>query len=89
MRGRNEMAEKTVSLTIEGEPGAEVEVVYRDRGDEPPPSAYTGKLGPDGRVTVSLPRGYFLVFSPECEMAILHLETGPATQSVRLRKVKS
>ena len=57
-----------VSLTIEGKPGQEVQVWYRgsasDDTDDPAPIVYTGKLGADGRVTISVPRAYLVVGYP-------------------------
>ena len=78
-----------ISLTIEGEPGQEVQVWYRgDReSEEPAPIVYTGKLGPDGRVTVSVPRAYLLVGTPTRRGGVplqLHTETGPS-KTVQLK----
>jgi len=39
------MGQHVCSLKIVGEPGAEVAVLYRNRGDEPPPPVYSGRLG--------------------------------------------
>ena len=83
------MMVEMASLTIEEEPGAHVQVLYRDRGDDPPPPVFTGRLGPDGRVTVSVPRGYFVVLSPGCETGIVHLETGLAAQTLRFSSVRT
>jgi hypothetical protein len=53
---------ENTSLTIVGEPDEEVRVLYRDRGDHPPPPIWEGKLDADGRATVDVPQGYLYVF---------------------------
>ncbi|HEX8652839.1 MAG TPA: hypothetical protein VF708_18630 [Pyrinomonadaceae bacterium] len=73
------------SLTIEGKPGEEVRVLYRDRGDEPPPPIWEGKLGADGRVTIDVPQGYLVVLGSNGGQAVLELyKTKPASETVRL-----
>jgi hypothetical protein len=62
------MESGNLSLTIEGEPGEEVQVWYRgdrdaDSGD-PAPIVYTGTLDADGRVTISVPRAYLVLGTP-------------------------
>jgi len=42
----------------------------QQRHDEPPPPVYSGRLGADGRVTVSVPCAYLVVVSPGCETKI-------------------
>jgi hypothetical protein len=58
------MAMEKVSLTIEGESGAEVRVIPRTPSDPPPDPVYSGYLDQEGRVKVSIPRGYYVVLSP-------------------------
>ena len=62
------MSENTISLTIEGEPGQEVQVWYKgDREadvDDPAPIVFTGKIGPDRRVTTTVPRAHLMVGVP-------------------------
>ena len=79
-----------ISLTIEGEPGQEVQVWYRgDRdsdSDDPAPIVYTGKLDSDGRVTVQVPRAYLVVGFPTRRGGVpapLHEETGDS-KTIRL-----
>ncbi len=61
--------QKEIYLTIEGEPGREVQVWYRgDQDSDLPdfsPVVFTGKLGSDGRITVRIPRVYLCVGFPE------------------------
>jgi hypothetical protein len=58
-----------IYLTIEGEPGQEVQVWYRGSQDSDLPNSspviFTGKLGADGRITVRVPRAYLCVGIPE------------------------
>lgn len=76
--------EKT-TLTIEGKPEEEIKILYRNRGDEPPPPVWEGKLDANGRVTVDIPAGYLLVFGSSGRDYILRLyETRPATLTIRL-----
>ena len=73
------------SLTIEGAPEEKVRVLYRDRGDEPPPPIWQGKLGADGRVTIEVPQAYLVILGSNGGEAVLRLfETKPATETVRL-----
>ena len=91
------MANEKIDLTIEGEPGEEVQIWYRgdrDRDPEegdPAPIVYTGKLGPDGRVTVSVPRAYLILGRPVRRGGTplaLHSETG-RSKTVRFPKDKA
>jgi hypothetical protein len=86
------MAEQ-ISLTIEGEPGQEVQVWYRgDReSEEPAPIVYTGKLDEKGSLTITVPRAYLLVGSPTRRGGIplqLGGEDGPS-KTVRLTSTQS
>jgi hypothetical protein len=73
----------TTSLTIEGQPGEEVRVVYRNRSDEPPPPIWEGKLGADGRVTIDVPQGYLVVLGSSGQAVLKLHETKPETETVR------
>jgi len=75
--------QKEIYLTIEGEPGQEVQVWYRgDQGSDlpdPSPVVFTGKLGSDGRITVRIPRARLCVGFPEkygCDPHHFEEETG-------------
>ena len=61
------MPHNTISLTVEGQPGEDIQIWYRgDRdADDPAPIVFTGKLDETGPVTVSVPRAYLLVGRPE------------------------
>lgn len=82
---------KTIELTIEGQPGEEFQIWYRGgRGDtknaDLAPIVYTGKLGQDGRLTISVPRAYLLLGRPVRRGGIplaLHRESG-STKTARL-----
>lgn len=51
-----------VKLTIEGgAPGQSVRVIERDRGDEPPAPVLECGFDGEGRVSIVLPRGYYVV----------------------------
>jgi hypothetical protein len=89
MKGEN-METETISLTIEGKPGQDVQVWYRgDRDSEsedPAPIVYTGKIGADGSVTISVPRAYLVLGTPVRRGGIpleLHREEG-ASKTVRM-----
>jgi hypothetical protein len=83
------MALEEVALTIRGESGAEVKVVPRDRGDEPPEPVFNGNFDQEGSVKLSLPRAYYVVLSPGFRTEPVDLGTGPSVQTVQLRKVES
>ncbi|MDQ6788651.1 MAG: hypothetical protein M3033_17750 [Acidobacteriota bacterium] len=75
--------QKEIYLTVEGEPGQEIQIWYRgDRDDDsgdPAPIVFTGKLGADGRVTIRVPRAYLCVGFPErraCQPLELFNEKG-------------
>jgi hypothetical protein len=54
-----------VMVTVEGRPGEDVQVWYRgDRETGEAPIVFTGKLGPDGRIDIPLPRAYLLLGRP-------------------------
>jgi hypothetical protein len=72
------------SLTIEGKPGEHVRVLYRDRGDDPPPPIWEGELGADGRKTIDVPQGYLVVLGSSGEAILKLHETKPASEIVRL-----
>jgi hypothetical protein len=78
------MAVGKTSLTISGKPHEEVRVVYRDRGEEPPPPIWEGTLGADGRVTVDVPQGYLVILGTSGQAVLRLHETKPASQTVRL-----
>jgi hypothetical protein len=80
------MATPEVTLTIEGEPGAGVQVTHRNHRDAPLEPVYTGELGPDGRVTIAVPRASYVLLSGGCKTESVDLSTGPAARTVRLRK---
>ena len=71
-----------VSLTVESEPGEDVQIWYRgDREAARAPIVYTGKIGPEGSVVVSVPRAYLMVGKPERQSGIplnLQREQGSA-----------
>lgn len=84
------MPDDMIDLTIEGNPGEEFQIWYRgDRDSEeedPAPIVYTGNLGEDGKVTVSVPRAYLVLGKPVRRGAIpleLYREQGNAA-TVRL-----
>ena len=79
------MAEKTCQLTIIGKPGAEVRIVYRDRGDEPPPDVWSGKLGSDGKATVSVPQAYLVVLGSGESIPLPLHQTPAETETVNLK----
>ena len=83
------MAKDEIDLNIEGEPGEEVQVWYRgDQETGEAPIVYTGKLGPDGRVTVSVPRAYLVLGRPIRSGGVpldLHGEMA-TTKTIRLPK---
>ena len=74
------------SLTIEAAGGTAVEVLYRDRGEDPPPPVYTGTIPANGTLTVSLPRGYFVILAPSYKTGIANFSDGTASKTVRLEK---
>jgi cellulose biosynthesis protein BcsQ len=78
-----------ISLTIEGDPGEDVQVWFRgDRETGDAPIVYTGKIGSDGRVVVSVPRAYLMLGRPVRRGGIpldLQNEKG-STRTVRLPK---
>jgi len=80
------MENNTTSLTIIGEPEEMVRVFVRDRGDEPPPPVWEGKLDADGRTTLDVPQSYLVVFGSHSNRGwILHLEEDkPAELTIRL-----
>src|SRR5829696_4612528 len=59
---------REIYLTIEGDPGQEVQVWYRgDQSadmEDPAPIIFTGLLGEDGRITVRVPRAYLCIGYP-------------------------
>jgi hypothetical protein len=77
----------TTSLTILGRPGESVRVIYRDRGDEPPPPVWVGQLGADGRVTLDVPQAYLLVQGDKGQAILRLFETRPASETVDLATV--
>ena len=78
------MEQEQVSLTIVGEPGEEVRVVYRSNADPQPPPVWEGKLGQDGRETITVPRAYLVVIG-KSEQAVLSLhESEDTAVTVRL-----
>jgi hypothetical protein len=78
------MNDERVTLTIEGEAEEQVRVLYRSNADPQPPPIWEGKLGADGRITVSVPRAYIVVISGSGQ-AVLRLHESDATQkTVRL-----
>ncbi len=50
---------KTVKLV--GKPTAAVQIVPRDRGDDPPPPVLDGALNREGWLTIRLPQEYFVI----------------------------
>jgi hypothetical protein len=81
------MTRQDVRLTIEGEPGAGVQVTHRDHRDAPLDPVYTGELGPDGRVTITVPGTSYVLLSGGYERKAVDLGAGPTVRTVRLRKV--
>jgi hypothetical protein len=81
---------ENIDLTIEGKPGDEVQVWYRgdreiEEGDLAP-IIYTGRIGSNGRVIVSVPRAYLVLGRPVRQTVTtlpLHEETA-AAKTVRL-----
>lgn len=93
------MATEDIELIIEGEPGEEVQVWYRgdrdrDPGEgDPAPLVYTGNIGSDGSLTISVPRAYLVLGRPVRRSALvmeLHLEEkSTKTKTVQLPKEKT
>jgi hypothetical protein len=72
------MKNEEVSLTIVGEPGEEVRVVYRSNADLQPPPVWEGNLGRDGRETITVPRAYVVVIGKSGQ-AVLRLHESEDT----------
>lgn len=57
-----------IDLTIEGRPGDDVQIWYRGNREaedgDAAPVIYTGRIGSNGRVVVSVPRAYLLLGRP-------------------------
>jgi hypothetical protein len=77
-----------VEVTIVGEANAPIQILYRTHSDPLPEPVYRGNFGENGRLIVSIPRGYYVILSPGFETEPLDLETGSTTQNVRLKALK-
>lgn len=77
--------DSNLTLMIEGEAGAQVTVVPRDRGDEPPPPVFEGKIGRDGRVMATIPKGYYVILCQRCQTAIVPFDRSVKTLTVKLK----
>jgi Novel STAND NTPase 1/PASTA domain len=54
-----------ITLVVQGRPGDDVQVWYRgDRDKGEAPIVFTGKIGPDGRVVLSVPHAYLVLGRP-------------------------
>jgi hypothetical protein len=71
-------------LTIEGQPGEKVSVMYRDRGDDPPPPIWEGNLDSEGRVTIDVPQAYLAVVGKSETQGLELHKTNPTSLTVRL-----
>jgi hypothetical protein len=72
-----------IQLTVVGEPGEEIQIRYRgDRETGEAPVVYTGNLGPDGRVTIPVPRAY-LVLGGSARTGVTPLELHDEKESAR------
>jgi hypothetical protein len=78
------MEQEKVSLTIIGEPGEEVRVVYRSNADPQPPPVWEGNLGRDGRETIPVPRAYLVVIGRSGQVVLRLHESEDTALSVRL-----
>lgn len=74
----------TTSLTLIGKPGEKAKVIYRDRGDEPPPPIWEGQIGGEGRVTIDVPQAYLVVLGSRVHVPLRLFETKPVALTVAL-----
>jgi hypothetical protein len=75
-----------VTLTLEGNPGTDVELVIRSDVDPPPDPSLKAAIGSDGKLLAVLPRGYYVAVGRSFDTLPLHLEVGPDAQSFRVQK---
>ena len=77
-----------VQLTVVGDPGTKLRILYRDRGDgdEPAPPLYEGQIGNDGSIVVTLPRCYCVVLADGYETGIANFTDGSNSMTVRLKR---
>ncbi len=78
------MNNEPVTLTIEGEAEEQVRVLYRSNADPQPPPIWEGKLGVDGRTTISVPRAYLVVVGASGEAVLRLHESEAPEQTIRL-----
>jgi hypothetical protein len=72
------------TVNIEGEPGRDVTIHPRDRGDEPPPAVFEGAVNSSGRLKLLLPSGYYAVVGSGGGAGPLDLSEGPDSVTLRL-----
>lgn len=75
-----------VTLTLEGDPGTDVELIIRSPTDPPPDLSLKAAISSDGKILVVLPRGYYVARGSSFETVPLHLEAGPDAQTFRIPK---
>lgn len=78
------MEKERVSLTIEGQPGAEVRVFPKGQEDAVPAPPYTGRLDSGGRMTISVPPANYAIVSPAHATKAVELEGGGDEHTVKL-----
>ncbi len=73
------------TVMIEGEPGTDVTIYTRDRGEEePPPPVFEGATNSKGRLKLILPPDDFAVVNSMGGTLPLQLEGGPDSVTLRL-----
>lgn len=72
------------TLYLYGGSNEEVKVVYRDRGDEPPPPVWTGKLDDEGRATITVSQAYLIAMGKSGQVILNLHETKATSQMVQL-----
>ncbi len=83
------MEQEKVSLTIVGEPGEEVRVVYRSNADPLPPPVWQGNLGGDGRETIPVPRARLVVVGKSRHVELRLHESEDTAVTARLSESQS
>jgi hypothetical protein len=77
---------KYVTLTLEGDPGTDVELIVRSNEDPPPEPSLKAAIGSDGVLRIVLPRAYYVALGKNLQTLSLHLENGPDSQTFRIGK---
>jgi hypothetical protein len=78
------MADKLVTLTIQGQPGADVRVFPQESEDVPQPP-YSGRLDENGRLTLSLQPAFYSIISSAHETQPLELNGDSEEQEIQLK----